>query len=67
MFIERDPGPSGSAGRSLTDWGTIRANIDFTMHSHLPEWFARTVHVVGAPVAHPGSCWPGVLNGGGDR
>ena len=51
-------------GRSLTGWGH-RANIGFTMHSHRPKCFARTVHVLGASAAHPGSRWPAVLNGGG--
>ena len=67
MFIERDPG-SFRLCRAFADrLGRSVRTLIFTMHSHLLKWFARTAHVMGAPVAHPGSRWPGVLNGGGDR
>ena len=65
MFTELD-----SRSRSCRAADRLRLPVrtfGFTMHSHRPKWFARTVHVLGAPAAHPGSRWPAVLNGGGDR
>ena len=66
MFTERTPGP-GPAGPPADRLRPPVRTLVSQMHSHRRKWFARTVHVLGAPAAHPGSRWPAVLNGGGDR